>query len=258
MPEKMTVMARAEGIRPPAVGLAPSPRAPPGARLPGVQTVRTTIFHVSALVLGPLWFALLVTGWATGLGLLITLLGLPVIWLTLVMARELTAFEAGLARAALGADVGVTPRLPGWRLRQRLADPGAWRGQIYLLLRFGPGLAIACVLLAAWGTTLGLIAAPLWYWAVPDGIELGLFHVDRLWVAFAVIPLGLVAGVVSYALTLASEIGWRRLAEALLPTTPAVAAQPPALVPLRTTLAAAGGVEALCLLLWALTGRTGP
>src|SRR5215212_885425 len=88
MPEKMTVMRTPQASHPGLVGFPSWERAVRRATLPGVQAVRTFLFHVSALVLGPLWFSLLVTGWATGFGLLITLLGLPVIWLTLVAARE--------------------------------------------------------------------------------------------------------------------------------------------------------------------------
>src|SRR3954451_7132256 len=87
-----------------------------------MKLVRSLSFHVSAIVLGTLWFALLVTAWATGLGLLITLLGLPVIWFTLAMARELAAFEASFVRAMLGADVAAPPRLDGWQLLRRVGD----------------------------------------------------------------------------------------------------------------------------------------
>src|SRR4051794_8551492 len=85
-----------------------------------MKLLRSLTFHLSAIVLGSLWFALLVTAWATGLGLLITLLGLPVIWFTLAMSRELAAFEALLARELIGADVAPPPRLDGWRLRRRV------------------------------------------------------------------------------------------------------------------------------------------
>jgi signal transduction histidine kinase len=224
-----------------------------------VSYLRTTAFHLSALVLGPLWFAVLVTGWATGGGLLVTLLGLPVVWLTLAAAREMTAFEVRLARELLGADVAAPRRFHGWDLRARAADPGVWRGQAYLLLRFGLGLAYATVLLSGWGAALGLVAAPLYYWAVPDGIELGLFQVDTIWLAFAVIPLGVVAGAVSLWLTRLSASSWRALAERLLPADLG-AGRPgrelPRIAPrLRDTLLVCGGLEALQLVLWALTDR---
>ena len=224
-----------------------------------MNLVRTTAFHVSALILGPLWFTVLVTGWATGLGLLVTLLGLPVIVLTLMAAREGIAAEVLLARRLLAADVAAPARLPGWSLRGRLADPAIWRGQAYLLARFAGGLAIGTTLLSVWATAVGLLVAPLWYWTLPEGIELGLFQVDRLWIAFAIMPLGIVVGIVGALLTRLSETGWRRLAEWLLPgSIERDPGQPlPSVAPaLRTTLAVTAALEGLCVLLWALTGRT--
>jgi signal transduction histidine kinase len=40
---------------------------------------------------------------------------------------------------------------------------------------------------------LGLVLAPAWFWALPDGIELGLLSVDTLPKALAVVPVGLAA-----------------------------------------------------------------
>src|SRR4051812_6431368 len=91
-----------------------------------MRLLRSLTFHTSAIVLGSLWFCLLLAAWATGAGLLVTLLGLPVIWLTLATARELAAFEAVLARSLIGADVAAPPRLDGWQLRRRVADPRIW------------------------------------------------------------------------------------------------------------------------------------
>src|SRR4051812_31822125 len=267
MPEKMTLMRTAQGTRPPgpaggrsaAVGFASWSRAAGLARLPGSMTVlRFLAYNLTGLVLGPLWFTVLVTGWATGVGLAITLLGLPVVWLTLVAARAMAAAEAGLTRGLLGAEAAAPPRVTGWRLVQRGTAPLIWRAQGFLLLRFALAPLDAAVLLAAWGTAVGLLLAPAWFWTIPGGIDLGLFDVDRLWVAIAVVPLGAVAGVVAVALTLASGRIWRALAERLLPGGAAVAGAGvpplPLLPSLRTTAGAALAVELGCLVVWAATG----
>src|SRR3954452_11409430 len=110
MPEKITVMRTGQGIRRRVVGLSAYRGASRRATLPVVKKVlRPLGFHASALVLGTLWFCVLVTAWATGIGLLITLLGLPVIWLTLVLAREMAEVEVHLARGLLDADVAAPP-----------------------------------------------------------------------------------------------------------------------------------------------------
>jgi len=224
-----------------------------------MKVLRPFVFHVSALVLGTVWFSVLVTLWSLGLGLLVTLLGLPVIWLTLVAARECAAVEASLARSLLDADVEAPPRQPGWQLLDRLRDGRLWAAQVYLLLRFALGLAFGTVLISLWGTALGLTVAPVYYWAIPDGIELGLFHVDDLGTAFAVIPAGIALGALSVPITVWSGTLWRRLAERLLPVGapgPGGMRVPRIAPALRITLLFALGVQTLCLVLWALTGRT--
>ena len=226
------------------------------------KVLRPLGFHVSALVLGTLWFCVLVTAWATGIGLLITLLGLPVIWLTLVLAREMAEVEVQLARRLLDADVAAPPRLAGWRLWERLGDPRLWMAQGYLLLRFGLGLVIATVLIAVWGCALSLVAAPAYFWAVPDGVEVGLFNADTLWEAVAIVPVGVALGALAVPLTIWSGRGWKVLAEKLLPTGPVAGVARP--LPfqvdgaLRWTLIVCGALETLCVLIWALTGRTSP
>ena len=52
-----------------------------------MTVLRSFAYSVAGLLLGTVWFTVLVTGWASGAGLLITLLGLPVVWLTLVAAQ---------------------------------------------------------------------------------------------------------------------------------------------------------------------------
>ena len=39
---------------------------------------------------------------------------------------------------------------------------------------------------------LQALTLPLWYWSIPDGVDLGVFHVDELWQALALVPLGAV------------------------------------------------------------------
>jgi signal transduction histidine kinase len=66
---------------------------------------------------------------------------------------------------------------------------------------------------------------------------------------------------ISAGLTHVSDIGWRALAERLLPAaraTDPAARLPRVIPPLRVTVAVALALELLCVLLWGLTGRTSP
>src|SRR5262249_28158671 len=61
------------------------------------RTYRAAAYFLLGLPLGILEFVLLVTGLSLGLGLLITLLGIPVLLATLLLARTLASFERQLA-----------------------------------------------------------------------------------------------------------------------------------------------------------------
>jgi signal transduction histidine kinase len=217
----------------------------------------TPLLHAaSAIVLGTVWFSALVTLWATGLGLLVTLLGLPVIWATLVASGWMARVEVALARRWLGADARPPAQHRGWALVPRLKDPSIWRAQGYLLLRFVLGLALGAVLVGLVVQGIGLIVAPAWFWAPPDGIDLGLFDVDRLWEAFAVIPLGVLC--VALGVWLAGPYGalWRRLAERLLDGGGAGGGMPGTQrFHARTPVLASHLVVGVCILVWAFTGE---
>jgi signal transduction histidine kinase len=61
---------------------------------------------------------------------------------------------------------------------------------LFLLLQFPLGVASFVVTTAVLSVGLGALLAPAWYWAMPEGIELGIAQVDTLWEALALMPLG--------------------------------------------------------------------
>jgi signal transduction histidine kinase len=72
-----------------------------------------------------------------------------------------------------------------------------------------------------------LLALPLWYWTVADGVDYGILRVDELWEALAVVPLG--AAVLLLGIPALSALGrlYMKYAEVLLGSNvdPAVTAQ---------------------------------
>ena len=95
---------------PPAEIRAPGPvarvlRAPFEAR-----TWRETFHLLVNLPVGIATFTILVTGFATGLGMLITLLGIPIIVAMVYVSRWMASLERGRAKLLLDADVR-----PAWR-----------------------------------------------------------------------------------------------------------------------------------------------
>jgi signal transduction histidine kinase len=78
------------------------------------------------------------------------------------------------------------------RLRARLADPATWKDLAFLLLQFPFGLVSLIVAAVLLGVGIQALTGPLWYWAIPGGVDLGVLHVDQLTEALALAPLGAV------------------------------------------------------------------
>jgi Putative sensor len=177
---------------------------------------RALTHHLLALPLGIVYFTWLVTGISLGLGLAITLIGIPILTAVLASVRPLLAVERGLANSLLDAEVASAPLAPaaedGW-LRQAVAywrDSTTWRGVAYLLARFPIGIATFTVAVAAYGAALTLIAAPLL--APLDGIDLGIWEPSTVIEGIALVPAGLALLVLSAWISEAMAAGSRALA----------------------------------------------
>jgi hypothetical protein len=151
--------------------------------------------HLLGLPLGTAYFIWLVTGLSTGLGLAITIVGLPLLTLVLAATRPLLVFERGLANALLGSDlppVAVAPQAEGWlgRLKAYWTDGTTWRGVGYLLARFPIGTATFVVAVTAYSVALWCLAAPL---LAPLGaMDLGFWEPDSVLDGLAFVPFGVV------------------------------------------------------------------
>jgi putative sensor protein len=149
--------------------------------------------HLLGLPLGIVYFTWLVTGLATGLGLAITLIGIPILTLVLASVRPLLAGERALSNALLGTEIPSAPLAPrgeGWlgRLKAYWTDSATWRGMGYLLARSPVGTFTFTVAVATYASALYLIAAPI---VAPfDEIELGIWQPDTVLEGLALVPLG--------------------------------------------------------------------
>jgi signal transduction histidine kinase len=188
------------------------------------------------LVAGPLGvaeFVFLVTAISLGVGLAITLIGIPI----LILAVYAWGFLAEAERRVIGALTGTVIASPyrpvpagasRWgRLRARLADPATWKDLVFLLLQFPFGLVAFIVTVCVLSIGIHGLALPLWYWAVPDGVDYGFWTIDKLWEALLMVPVG--AAVLLLGIPALSALGrlYTSYAEVLLGTNedPAVTAQ---------------------------------
>ena len=133
------------------------------------RTWREQAWAVAAFGLGIFWFCVLVTLLATGASLAITLVGLPLLVLTLWLAGAGARVERAWARVALGVEVEAPPE-PAPReesatrrfLRGGLLRADRWRAVLYLLLLFPLGIVEFTVAVTLWACALAGIATPFW------------------------------------------------------------------------------------------------
>jgi signal transduction histidine kinase len=232
------------------------------------ETYAGLLFLATALPLGALALAVLFAGWlVTGL-LVITPLVVPAL-LGFAGLLSLVAWaEGGLARGLLRARGAPAPGLPpargfwrrGWAV---LADARFWSRQAYLLLRVLLGWPMAIVQLTLVATALGWIGAPLYYRWIPEdgrnGLDFGIWKADTFPKALLLVPAGVVVLVLALRLVRPLAEVWRRLADTLLGGTMAELSAI-AFRRIRRRLvavhaAAALGVGALLVVVWALTRR---
>ena len=214
-------------------------------------TYRRITYLLLALPLGVIEFTFLVTALSFGVSTVITLIGIPVLVGTVYAWRWLAELERKLIGALTGVQI-ASPYRPGpvgggwWqRLQARLADPATWKDLLFLMLQLGLGIVsftIASVVLAA---ILGSLFAPAFYWAVPDGLQLGIFTVDTLGEAIALVPLGALLALVGIPALGALGRLYGLLAALMLGTgnDPELTAQVTDLQDARSRIIAAGDAE---------------
>ena len=149
-------------------------------------------------LLGVTEFVFLVTALSIGVGLAITLIGIPILIVSVYAWGGLAEGERRII-AALTGTVIPNPYRPvpegasRWsRLRARLADPATWKDLTFLLLQFPFGLVAFIVTVVVLSVGIHGVALPLWFWAAPGGVDYGVLRIDQLWEALLMAPVGAV------------------------------------------------------------------
>jgi signal transduction histidine kinase len=184
----------------------------PGARRLWLDTV----YLLTALPAGIVTFTVVVTGWSLALGLLITLIGLPLAYGTILAGRGMARLERNRAALVLGAPVPESYRpLEGpflKRLKAMALDPQTWKDLAWHLLLLVLGIAGFTVAVTAWATVAGLLTMPAWWWMTGAMFEFGLFQVHDWGTAALAVVLGIVALPLAIALVRGTAAGSAALA----------------------------------------------
>lgn len=140
-----------------------------------LRTWRETAYALLAFPLGLASFVVFLTLLTTSLSLLIMVVGLPLLALTLWLARAAARGQREVVGTLLGvripgrAAVPVPADWPWWRrMLEPVLDLSTWRSLAYLLLlSFPVGLGLFITAVVLWSVALSFVTAPVWYWAVP-------------------------------------------------------------------------------------------
>jgi signal transduction histidine kinase len=167
-------------LPPPPAELRSSGPAARALRAPfEARTWRETFHLLFNLPVGIATFVVIVTGFATGVGMAITLLGIPIVFATMYVSRWMASVERARADLLLGVDVHPAyrpdpPRDKWWRVHvARIADPATWIEVGYHLFMLPFGIVTFTVTLTLWATSFGMLFAPTWAWALPDSMWIG-------------------------------------------------------------------------------------
>lgn len=187
-----------------------------------IKTYRVAGYLLLGLPLGILEFTAIVTGLSMGLGLFVTLIGIPVLVATLLGLRMAANFERELAKTLLDAPMPRqsldAPPPTGFlwaRLRVLAADRDTWASAAYTLLRLPLGIVDFTVVVTIIALALGGFAQPILY---ASGVQsaIGDFVIDTLAESFIYLPFSIVFLLTGPRLLL----GWanipRRIATSLL------------------------------------------
>ncbi len=140
-----------------------------------LRTWTELAYLLTGLPAGIVTFPVVVTGVATGVALLITLVGIPVLVATVYADRGLAWVERRRAALVLGRPIAdPVPRAPerpgalAW-LKALAVDPQTWRDAAWMLLLFVAGLVGFVIAVVVWGVALWGVTFPLYWWVLPHG-----------------------------------------------------------------------------------------
>ena len=143
-----------------------------------LQTYKNLLYLALAFPLGIVYFVGVTIGLALGFGLLVTLVGLPILLITLVAATVVAGFEAKLARSLCGVKVSAPTVLTEFDVSDRLEFPGdgffdavrglamaraTWTSVLLVLTKFGFGVLSFVALTVSGAVTGAFLAAPFIY-----------------------------------------------------------------------------------------------
>ncbi|MEP7136617.1 MAG: sensor domain-containing protein [Chloroflexota bacterium] len=166
------------------------------------------IYLLLSLPIGILYFVVLVTGFSLGIGLLITLIGIPILVSMIFVTYILGDLDRKMTSLLLGVNIAKPEARPSNDnsarsiLVAQLKSPQFWKELGYLLLKMPLGVISFTIAIVLVTLSLGLIAAPFIITYVPNA-QMQLwngFEINTMQRAIVTSVAGLIIGGVSVVL----------------------------------------------------------
>jgi signal transduction histidine kinase len=110
--------------------------------------------------------------------------------------RWMAHTERALVRTMLAVEAEAHYRTtdePGWwpDFQARLADPQTWKDLVYLIAQLPAGIVWFTLTVVFITLPIALLGAPVYFYAVPDGLDVGVWNIDTIGGAVGLMLLGL-------------------------------------------------------------------
>lgn len=161
------------------------------------RTYGSLAYSLLGLPIGVFGFVVVVTGFSLGLGLIVTLLGIPVLVATLVFARAMAMMERRLAWSLIGAakprrspPASASDGIFWQRLRELVTGRDAWREVAFVVLRLPLGILGFTIAVTIVGMMFGGFIHPI---VTAAGFEdqIGTWVIDTIPESLVYLPFSL-------------------------------------------------------------------
>lgn len=145
------------------------------------HTYGALFYMLLSLATGIFYFTWVVTGASLSVGLLMLIIGIPLLLLFLLSVRLLSLVEGRIVEVLLGERM---PRRPLYTQRNKgllarigdmFTDGGTWTAMLYMLLMLPLGIVYFTVIVTLLSVSLAFIAAPLG-WFFPPSFDVTFVH----------------------------------------------------------------------------------
>jgi signal transduction histidine kinase len=185
----------------------------------GLDALYLTIGLVTSIIA----LTVAIVGVTVSASLAVFIVGLPVILLTAVAFRWTAELDRMNAVLVFGDPLrGRYRDHRGERLLTRLSstvrDPQTWKDLAWLILHSGIGMAFGIATVTLVVNVIGMALLPLWFWAIPDGVDWGIpgWEIDHLWEAVASALIAVPLAAITVGLLRVMTLGQSKLAALLL------------------------------------------